>query len=306
MPEHRKIGILGGDRRMLTVAARLAEENECAVWGFDLADVCGNSAGLHSCVRCADPESAVRGSEAVILPLPCASVEDRLNCPLAGEGASVSLTGILRQMQPGTLLCGGMLPTGLKRLAAEYGVRAVDYFESEELQILNAVPTAEGALAACMREIPRTVCGMKTAVLGYGRVGRTLANRLHALGAEVIAAARSKRDLSWAETDGCRPMPLPEFRKAPPQVEAIFNTIPSPVIDGELLGRLSRDTVLFELASGGADLLETEHAEAEKYGIRLIPLPSLPGRVFPVTAGEIISRTVRELLRQHREGKVGA
>lgn len=288
----KKIGILGGDARQLVVVRGLARMYECAVWGFDKVYGTPDESCLAEAVRCADWESAVKGSDAVILPLPCTADGENLNVPLSESGKTAALTDIADRMRRGSLLIGGMLPPIYRRYAGELGIAAADYFDSEELQIRNAVPTAEGAIAACMNALPVTVDGMKAAVFGYGRVGRTLAQRLHSLGAEVYAVARSTTDRAWAACDGCVPVPLEKYRDEPFAADAVFNTVPHCIFDGELLGKMHPNTVIFELARGGIDM-----GEAEKRGIRVIPLPSLPGKTAPVTAGEIILSAVEEILK---------
>lgn len=308
MPENIKIGILGGDRRQLITAECLSASYECAVWGFAAVYGGEDEHYLKNTVRCADPESAVKCSDAVILPLPASTDGLRLNCPLAapargtanGETPDVRLLALCEAMPHGSLLLGGMLPPVVKKYAAEHGVTALDYYDSEELQIKNSVPTAEGAVAACIHALPFTVAGMRAAVFGYGRVGRTLAGRLKALGADVFAVARSRRDLSNAVCDGCVPVPLDEYRAFPLHCDAVFNTIPHRIFDAELLARIPRGTVLFELASGN---IGVDTAAAEENGIRVIPLPSLPGKTAPQTAGEIICSVVRGLLDDHFSGR---
>jgi len=287
-----KIGILGGDKRQLVMVCGLSEEYECAVWGFDGIYGTPDEKYLADAVRCADWKSAVKGSAAVILPLPCTRDGSTLNMPLSESGEKLTLTDIADGMNPGTLLTGGMLPPVFRRYAAERGVMAADYYDSEELQIRNAVPTAEGAIAACIAELPVTIAGMKAAVFGYGRVGRTLAQRLLALGAVVYAAARSPRDRAWAECDGCIPVVLDEYRKNPVPADALFNTVPHCILDRDVLSGISRDSVIFELASGGTDM-----EAAAELGIRVVPLPSLPGKTSPVTAGGIILSAVRDIMK---------
>ena len=316
MPDNIKIGILGGDRRQLVTAECLAASYECAVWGFAAVYGKEEEGYLKNTVRCADPESAVKCSDAVILPLPVSTDGVRLNCPLAvkdgtGTGAEraeraelpdVRLLALCEKMPHGSLLLGGMIPPVVKKYAAEHGVTALDYYDSEELQIKNSVPTAEGVIAACIGALPFTVAGMRAAVFGYGRVGRTLAGRLRALGADVFAVARSRRDLSNAVCDGCVPVPLDEYRSFPLHCDAVFNTVPHRIFDADLLKRIPRGTVLFELATANAGV---DTAAAEENGIRVIPLPSLPGKTAPRTAGEIICSVVRGLLDDHFAGAAG-
>lgn len=301
MPENIKIGILAGDRRQLVTAECLSAVYECAVWGFAAVYGSEEEYYLKNTVRCADPESAVKCSDAVILPLPVSTDGIRLNCPLAvkngtGEMPDVRLLALCEKMPHGSLLLGGMIPPVVKKFAAEHGVSALDYYDSEELQIKNSVPTAEGAIAACIDALPFTIAGMRAAVFGYGRVGRTLAGRLRALGADVFAVARSRKDLSNASCDGCVPVPLEEYRSFPLHCDAVFNTIPYRIFDADLLKRIPRGTVLFELASANTGVDLTAAAEN---GIRVIPLPSLPGKTAPRTAGEIICSVVRGMLDDH-------
>lgn len=299
MPDIIKVGMLGGDRRSLVTAGCISEKYECAVWGFSGAYKTPDSDFLKNTVRCADPISAVRNSMAVILPLPASVDGVRLNCPLAdtkNDPPDIRLTAICEHIPHGALLLGGLIPPFIRKFAAERGLDVVDYYDSEELQIKNAVPTAEGAIAACINALPVTIAGMRTAVFGYGRVGRTLAQRLKVLGADVFVAARSIRDLSNAACDGCTPVTINEYREKPIRTAAIFNTVPHMIFDRELLGKLSPDTVIFELASANAGV---DIAAAEESAVKVYSLPSLPGKTAPFTAGEIICSVVSGILEEH-------
>ncbi len=303
MPDNIKIGILGGDRRQLITAECLSSSYECAVWGFAAVYGGEDEKYLKNTVRCADPESAVKCSDAVILPLPSSPDGVRLNCPLSaksGDIPDIRLLEICDMMPHGSFLLGGMIPPVVKKFAAERGIKALDYYDSEELQIKNSVPTAEGAIAACIDALPFTVAGMRAAVFGYGRVARTLAGRLLALGADVFAVARSRRDLAYASCDGCVPVPLEEYRSFPLHCDAVFNTIPHQIFDRELLQSMQRETVIFELATACAGV---DMAAAAEFGIRVIPLPSLPGKIAPQTAGEIICSVVRVMLDECFSGR---
>ena len=295
MAEEIKAGLVGGDRRMLSTASCLSERYECAVWGFSEIYGGADEEYLKNSVKCVDWMSAVSESDVVVLPLPVSNDGVHLRTPLEKNRAEPAITEICGRMKRGSLLLGGMLPPFAVRFSEECGIECVDYYDCEEMQILNSVPTAEGAIKACMDELDITVSGMKAAVIGYGRVGRTLANKLKMLGADVFAVARSKKDLSWAKCDGCIPTPLSEYREVPLRCDAVFNTVPALVFDEELLNRLEKKTVLFELAAknSGVDL-----KSAERVGIRTVCLPSLPGKVAPETAGEIICGVVGSIISE--------
>lgn len=303
MSETIKIGILGGDSRQLSMAECLCEDFECAVWGFDAVYGTPEEERLKKAVRCADFESAVKCSDAVILPLPSSTDGKHLNCPLLkrnGNTPPIKLTSICEKMPIGSLLLGGMLPQIIQKYAAEHGIEAYDYYNSEELQIKNSVPTAEGAIAACINHLPITISEMRAVVLGYGRCGRTLATRLKLLGAEVFVVARSVKDLSWARVDGCIPIPLLEYKEYPVPCDAVFNTIPYMILDAKLLSELHENTVIFELATANAGV---DLSAAADLNIKVISLPSLPGKTSPVSAGNIICSVIREKLNRHFEGR---
>ncbi|MCR4906445.1 MAG: hypothetical protein K6A33_10230 [Clostridiales bacterium] len=277
MKDYGKIGILGGDARMSYAAERLADSAECAVWGI--------GGTLSSCaVRAADWQSAVRGADAVVLPLPVTRDGENLSAP--GVRERVPLDGILDVMKTGAILFGGKLPPLFIACARERGIRAVDYYEDEAFQIAGAVQTAEGAVAACIDALPGTVSGMDCAVIGCGRVGRILANRLRALGAHVTVAARNPRDRAWAAADGCAPVELAGWLRDPAPVEAVFSTVPVPVLDADALGHFPPSAVFFELADG------IDRHAAEERGLTVIALPGLPGKVSPKSAGESIAASV--------------
>ena len=306
----------GGDGRMgaaFRVLLRAADEGfpglngaEFALWGAGFTEADG-PAGVSKekgrTVRCKDAESAVREADAVILPLPVSRDGIRLNAPGMGDDAP-QVTELLGLMKPGAMVFGGRIPETACEVCRERGLLVTDYFEDEAFQIRNAVPTAEGAVAACIDALPVTVAGLSCTVLGYGRVGRTLARRLSALGAEVTAAARSPRDLAWAEADGCAPMSLADWRDNPPGHMAVFNTVPARILEADTLNKMKRGTVLFDLAPGTEGVRCLRREEAERAGIRVISLPSLPGKCAPETAGEIIGGAVLAALAAKEGGSV--
>ena len=300
MKNRNKIGILGGDMRQLALAALFAGEGyECALWGVACGAADAVTTQLYeTSVRCVDWKDVLSGADAVILPLPLTTDGVRLNC---GAGRTcetpqdLRLTEIIQNTDRSTVLFAGRIPAGIGRLASEHRVRMIDYYEAEDFQIKNAVPTAEGAIALAIDEMNITLAGAEAAVAGYGRIGRTLAQRLVALGAHVTCVARSRRDLAFSECDGCRALPLSDFTGASSDFDVIFNTVPHIIFDGNVLSRLRRDTLIIDLASmrGGVDL-----AEAERLGIRVLKALSLPGRTAPATAGHIIYDTVRTIMRE--------
>lgn len=291
--------MLGGDLRQLALARRLSSIGfETAVWGLG---VC--TAEIGSAVRCADWTDAIRNSAAVILPLPVSQDGVMLNCPL-GNDCNLRITHIVENISAGTILLGGKFDIAQKQLSQRKNIPIIDYFECEELQIKNALPTAEGALAIAMNELPITIFGCRAAVVGYGRVGKAMAKALSSLGAHVTVAARKSGDLAWAQINGCLPHKL-EIRDGRSTLgelidfDVIFNTVPCRIFDRSVLGKISTDTLIIDLAASPGGV---ETAAAKEFGHKVIWALSLPGKVAPFTAGNIICDCIIEILE--REGVI--
>lgn len=293
-----KLTLLGGDLRQLAIARGLASQGvETAVWGLGLgAEEIGDA------VRCASWTDAVKESRAIILPLPASSDGNHVNCPMASSSDSfvpLKLTKLLDSIPNNVPIIGGRFSPAFKSFADSKNFKIIDYFESEELQIKNAVPTAEGALAIAMNELPITIRGARVAVIGYGRVGKILAEILNSLGAHVTVAARKNMDLAWAYNYRCDTLKI-EIRDGKSSLiklgsgyDVIFNTVPYWLFDGNVLPHICKNTLIIDLASapGGVDT-----RAASDCGVKVIWALSLPGKCSPFTAGEIICDSILNIL----------
>jgi len=298
METKSKIGVLGGDRRQLALCSLFADKGfECALWGIESS----SSGSLDNVVKCVDWKCAVNGADAVILPLPLTTDGVRLNCSNSSGSTETyipRITEIIQSLDRKTLLFAGKIPVNLRRFASEHNIRFIDYYESEEFQIKNAVPTVEGAISIAIKELDITLADARCAVVGYGRIGRTLGVKLNALGSRTSCIARSGKDLAWASCDGCVPIKLQEYSPLKDCFDVIFNTVPHMIFSGDLLRDMGKNTLIIDLASQGCGV---DTAEAEKYGIKTIKALSLPGKTSPFTAGKIIFESVYEVLREEGE-----
>lgn len=298
-----KICLLGGDTRQSSLARYLARYGyETAVWGipFSAEDTSAPSSPTDFVgVKCNDPASAVTGSRAVILPLPASTDGVRVHCLPGPDEAEfhkdLRLTELIEMLPLGTLLLAGKPNDVLKSMARNANIKLIDYYDCEEVQIKNAIPTAEGAIALAMEGMPITLYGAKAVVLGYGRIGQRLAAVLHALGARVTVAARSQRDLTWASVAGYKAVELSTFLREPTKPDVIFNTVPAPILTKSVLDALPASTILIELASAPGGIEPTAARTAAQ---KILRAPSLPGRVAPVSAGKILFETVVRILAE--------
>lgn len=266
----KRILIIGGDTRIEYLAHALSEEG-FAVKQFDESQPLKN---------------AVSECDAVVLGLPCSRDDKTVDAPKLAEG--VLLKDLFHLMGKNKLLLAGKMSDSVKAVADVFSVKWVDYFLREELEILNAVPTCEGAVQIAMEELPITVFGANAVVTGFGKVGEALALMLKNLGANVTVCARRSAQRAKARTFNLHAVDFSYLGECMSDADIVFNTVPQCVIQRQqLMG--AKNALIIDLASkpGGIDM-----DAARDLGIKVIWALGLPGKVAPVTAGNIIKETI--------------
>ena len=285
--------VIGGDLRQVRLAESLARDGH-RVHTFALGGQGEPLPGLTSqpCLR------GVEQADCVVLPLPVLDAEGKLSTPLDPD--PLPFQNVLDRLDPRQIICAGMVTPAAAQAAAERGIPLHDYFAREELAVANAVPTAEGALQIAMEEMPITLHGARALVIGYGRLGRLLAQRLSALGARVSVASRRFDHLAWAEAFGWGGEHTEQLSGWLCGYDLIVNTAPARVLGRAELADLKEGALVIDLASkpGGVDL-----EAAAQLGVKVIWALSLPGKVAPVTAGQCIRDTIYHILHELEVGE---
>lgn len=279
--------VVGGDLRCAYLSGFLAADGYKVITsGFDSTD-------LPPCVTgCTNPAQAVSLADFIILPVPVTTDGSNINAPFSRM--RITLDQVLNAIKPSQKLVGGAITDDVRKEIEKRGLKIYDYLHREELAVYNAVPTAEGAIQLAMEELPITINGSRCLITGYGRVGRNLSRLLNALGANVTVAARRYSDLAWADTQRCTAVELKNLSDAG-DFDVVFNTVPSMIFDYEHLKNMDKNTLLIDLASkpGGIDF-----DAASDLQIKTIWALSLPGRVAPKSAGQIIKNTILNMVRE--------
>lgn len=280
--------VAGGDLRQVYLAQSLAETDKVYAICFDEGCELDKSViPIHHLKELKEPV------DCIVLPLPVTNDGILVNAPLSSK--ELPLTAVLEYAEKETLVFGGRVERSLKEYCARHHIHLIDYFEREELTVLNAVPTAEGAIQLAMEEMPVTIYGASCLVSGFGRISKVLVKLLVAMGAKVTVAARRFSDLSWAEIYGCKAVHINELAKEIPEMDLIVNTVPTKLLDYSVLSNVKGESLIIDLASkpGGVDF-----DLARQLGLNTIWALSLPGKVAPVSSGRIISQTLRNIIRE--------
>lgn len=241
-----------------------------------------------------DWKEAIRDSDVIIFPLPISKDDKNLNCDLENK---ISLEEIIEIIDPDKIVMGGGAGNNIKEIFKKKNINLIDYFDREELAILNSIPTAEGALELAMNKLPITIYNSRCLVTGFGRVSKALVNILLALKAKVTVVARKYEDLAWARILGCEIENFKDFKKAVKNQDIIFNTVPNKIITEDILKNIRQECLIIDLASkpGGVDI-----DCAKNFNIKVEWALGLPGKVAPKTAGEIIKQTIDNILIDYK------
>ncbi len=196
------------------------------------------------------------------------------------------------KLQKGQTVYGCRFPERMMDECCGRGIRFVDYMQSEEIASRNAVATAEGAIAEALQAGVVSIHGSRSLVVGYGRCGEVLADKLVSLKARVSVMERSAERRARAQAMGCLAMSFEEPHGLS-EYDFIFNTVPAPVLTASFLERLSPEAVIIDIASkpGGVDF-----EYCRKKGTHAKLCPGLPGKYAPKSAAKILLEVIEQTI----------
>ncbi len=281
----KKFGIIGGDLRQFYMAKSiLADKNNVLICGFEKIDEPDEKI-INSSI-----ESVINSCEYIILPLPITRNGATINAPFSDK--QTDLNENLYESLKNKKVFGGIISSIKKEVKSS--IKYLKDYYREDLIILNAVPTAEGAVKVALGEYKKTISKSKCLVVGYGRIGKVLAELLKNMGAEVTVSARKSEDMAWIDAQGYKSINLSNNKNIL-DFDIIFNTVPAQIFNNNQLLLCRKETIIIDLASepGGID-----KESAKKLGIKFVHALGLPGKFFPQTSGEIIKKTIYKIIEE--------
>ncbi len=282
-----KIAVLGGDDREIILIAELVRMGATvAAVGFPREKI------GHGTFLATNVEDALKDAEVIILPMPGTNEEGIIRAIYSDQELRLTEKAIASTSKNALVIIGSARQY-LKEWSRKYGFTLLEIAEKDEIAILNSIPTAEGALQIAMEETPITIHGSQTCIIGFGRIGVTLARMLKALGSEVTVVARNSGQLARAYEMGCKRAEYSDLHEIMNYSQIVFNTVPAMVLDREILKYANPEVVIIDLATqpGGTDF-----EAANTFGLKAILAPGLPGKVAPVFAGRILAEVIPKII----------
>jgi len=202
-----------------------------------------------------------------------------LDVPSFVDGGLMRMGGdiqtLLEMLSADITVCGGNL-----NHPALQGHRVVDFLKDEIYLAENAYITAECALDVALPYLPVTVRSCPVLVIGWGRIGKCLAQLLKAMGAKVTVAARKPADRAILQALGYKVLDTAFLGVHSRPFRLVYNTVPQTVVSREQSICIGENCILIDLASKPG----IDHED-------VIVARGLPGIHFPESAGKLMAQT---------------
>lgn len=279
------ISIVGGDLRIIRLAEMYAQEGKNVyIYGLEKYFLESN---LPNIELCQSLKEAAINSDIVISGMPFSKNGENVNAPFSSS--QIKIKDLKNELNNKTFIAGG-----IPKDFYDEKIKNVDLLQIDELTILNAIPTVEGAIKIAIEEREETIHESNVLICGFGRIGKILCNRFKALGANVYCAARKDTDLAWIREKRYFPLRYVELCDYAPKFNIVINTVPTIIIKEKELDCLNKDVLIIDVASapGGID---KEYAEKKK--IKVITALGIPGKEMPKTAASYIKKIIDEKIK---------
>lgn len=206
--------------------------------------------------------------------------------PIEKKGI-VHIRELSRHIRKHHKVFGGVIPEAFRQECDERGICCYDYMRDESIAVFNAVATAEGAILEALIHKDTNIHRSNTLVLGYGRCGMVLAQKLKGLSAFVTVCGSNPIELARAEAMGMETLLLSRLEERVGEFEYIYNTIPALALEEGILGKVQKDVLIIDIASGKGGV---DYQAAERLEVKALHCLGLPGKY----AGRISAKRLTE------------
>ena len=282
--------VLGGDLRNVKLAGMLADDgNKVYSFGQERSDEVLDDGRIE---KCSSLKQALEKSQVIIAPVPFSGNSENINTPFSYE--KIMIDELLKNNK-GKIFISGSIKDDIKKRLDENYMQVVDIMKRDDLAILNTIATAEGTIEVAIKNTDKILQGSRVLVLGFGRVGKIVANKFSKLSAIVTCAARKVSDLAWIKAYGYNSLNINDMLYDLNEFDIIINTVPQTIIKERELKHMDSEVLLIDLAStpGGID-----GKMATSMGLKFIWALALPGRIAPSSSAKFIKDTVYNILEE--------
>lgn len=200
-----EISIIGGDLRTVKLIKLLAQDkNKIKAWGFENCEELLDFEKKNDNLKIHNNLDEALQNQIIIGPTPF--TKDRKYICTHYTNQKLEIQTLANKIRD-KLLIGGSVPAEILEQ-----IETIDILKDERLVILNAISTVEGTIEIAIKETQKNLYNSNILIIGYGRIGKILVDRLTAFKANVYCSARGK-DITWIEAYGSKSIKYEELNK---------------------------------------------------------------------------------------------
>lgn len=283
-----KILILGGDSRYIEIINNLKDKHSITTVGYNNIkfedvknDVISNiDIGLYD-----------------IIIFPIGGVKDKNNISCEFNSSEITLpNNLLINSKENVLILSGIKTPNLDNMLTLANRKATYLMQDKDVIKKNAVLTTEGILADIIYNTSKALNDSKILVFGYGNIGSLLVKYLGYFKADVKVSVKEEKDIQELTNKG-----IPcfysnnkaELIKGISTSDIIINTVPSKIIDDDLIKYINKECYFLDIASHphgiNKNILDNYYIDNKIY-------LGIPSKVAPKTAGKILLKKISQIM----------
>ena len=220
--------------------------------------------------------SYIEASDIIICPTPCNEIFQE---------------ELISYIKPHHYVFGGKLSFSFIKKCNFIGAKAFDLLKDDILSDINALYTAEGTIGNIITSTPFALANSKCLLTGFGKCGKHLAHLLQSFGTHLDIIDCSRKANLCAISCGyniffdLRDIAINKYN-------IIINTVPENIFTNNQISDISDECYVYDIASAPFGFSD-EAAVTIKH---LTRLPGIPGKLSPISAGELIIKTILSIV----------
>ena len=286
-----KFSVIGGDLRLINLAIMLKDDgNQISVYGMEKSKEIMEDGRIE---KCDNLQMAIDNSEVIIGSIPFLKNNGETYATFSDK--HIYVKDLVDKNHKDKIFIAGSIQKDTKEMLEKSYKKVIDIMQREELVILNTIATAEGAIDVAIQNTDRVLHRSNVLILGFGRVGKVVAEKFHQLFCKVTCAARKDTDLAWIKAFGYEAVNIYKLKENLKQYDIIINTVPQMIINKNEMQYMKPNVLLIDLASAPGGI-NTE--DAQEMNLKFVWALALPGKVAPMTSAEFIKETIYNVLSE--------
>jgi len=280
--------VLGGDLRYLEIIDDLKSRYSVSVVGYKNTYIDG--------VKNIDISDVDIGRyDVVILPINGVMNKNMINCRFNNTPIKLPQDFFVNSKDD-VLIFSGISTPNLDELLKVSNRDCIYMMKDKEVIRKNAVPTAEGVLADVINNTDCTLGDSKVLVFGYGNVGKVIVRYLRYFNSDICVSIIDPKDKKDLDNLGikcfysdCRSDLVDHIASS----DIIINTVPSTVINDDLIKYINRDCYVLDIASHPHGI---NKEVLDEFFIKNKLYLGIPGKIAPKTSGKILSKKINDVM----------